>query len=140
MKIILRPSDPTARHAAPVISITTPIDGMPLSDVLEQLIVPALVAFGFHPQSIQDTFRDHEVPGAAPRGEDSLAVDDFSVPEGFAYIGYGADVDGDFSEDDVLYAHRDAASWQETRYINGGDYHYAVRTSSPANNAYLATL
>lgn len=139
MKIILRPTNPTAHHANPIISITTPGDGMALSDALEQLIVPALIAYGYHPQAIQDCFRDFEVPGATQDDAPVIDADDYSVPEGFAYIGYGADVDGEFSEDDVLYSH-DAQSWEETRFVNGGPYHYAARIDSAAHTAYLSTL
>jgi hypothetical protein len=58
MKIILKPSDPAARHAPPIISISVAGDHFTVPDVLEKIIVPALVAWGFHPDSIYSAMGD----------------------------------------------------------------------------------
>jgi hypothetical protein len=141
MKIILRPTNPTAPYAAPIISITTPGDGMVLSDALEQLIVPALIAYGYHPQAIQDCFRDFEVPGATQEKPLVDSCEPFEVPEGFVYAGYDTYVDGDFASEDVLYRDDIFSPWQTTtRFINGGEVFYAVREGSAAHTAVLESL
>ncbi len=58
MKIILKPSAPAARHAPPVISISVAGDHFTVTDVLEKTIVPALVAWGFHPDAVYEAMRD----------------------------------------------------------------------------------
>ncbi len=58
MKIILKPSDPAAHFAPPIVSISAASDHFNAADVLENIIVPALVAWGFHPDAVYEAMRD----------------------------------------------------------------------------------
>lgn len=58
MKIILKPSEPAARFAPPIISISVAGDHFNVTDVLEKTIVPALVAWGFHPDAVYSAMGD----------------------------------------------------------------------------------
>jgi hypothetical protein len=61
MKLILVPSNP--QHG-PRVAISIPEDGGEFDRFLDSVVVPALVAYGWHPQTIQDFMRAVAVPGA----------------------------------------------------------------------------
>jgi hypothetical protein len=61
MKLILVPSNP--KHG-PRVAISIPEDGGEFDRFLDSLVVPALVAYGWHPQTIQDYMRSVIVSGA----------------------------------------------------------------------------
>lgn len=67
MKLILIPDNPKRPFGGslrPKVAISIPGDDHTIHDILEKLVTPVLVAMSFHPQTIQDGYRDAEVMGA----------------------------------------------------------------------------
>ncbi len=73
MKLILVPSNP---NHGPRVAISVPQDGGDIDEFLSQVVAPALVAFGYHPQTIQDAMHRVDVPGA--EDEEPLEPDDLT--------------------------------------------------------------
>jgi len=53
MKIILE--QPSYKK---VVTIETEADDLTITDIRDELLIPALLALGFHPQNVQDLFFD----------------------------------------------------------------------------------
>lgn len=69
MKLILTPTDPSY---GPKVAISGHYDGACIQDVIDTLVTPALIAFGFHPANIRDAYENADVPQEAPRREPEL--------------------------------------------------------------------
>lgn len=139
MKLILIPDNPKSTFGGPLrpkVAISIPGDDHTIHDILEKLVTPALVAMSFHPQTIQDGYRDAEVMGA--RDEESDDLTEWSTPanapkppEGFTVVGFGVDCSG---PDNTLWDDNDLVWWNDslwfpTRVADGG-YWYAARNET----------
>lgn len=138
MKLILVPSNP---NHGPRVSISVPTDGGLIDNVVSDLVVPILIAGGWHPQSVQDALRSVEVPGAV--AEDETPPDDLTEwsapasapkpPTDFTVLGFNVvapDPDEEYPRDDLHYYSGAASMWQPTVYADGQGYWYAARNGS----------
>jgi len=145
MKLILVPSNP--KHG-PRVAISIANDGGVLSDFLSDVVVPALVAYGWHPQSIQDAMHDVEVPGARKDVELADDMTEWSTPVsvrpgsptppgGFTIVGYGVDLgeELEFNIGDLVFS-ASGSIWTPTHLVNGYNVWYAARDGSDT----LATI
>ncbi len=140
MKLILVPSNP--KHG-PRVAISIANDGGDIDAFLETVVAPALVAFGWAPQNVQDAMHRIEVPGAVEE-EAAPPVDDLTErstpapslgrpkpPEGFTIVGHGVDVGEalEFPQADLAFSHA-GGSWTSTHLANGYSVWYAARNGS----------
>ena len=138
MKLILVPSNP---NHGPRVAISVPQDGGDIDTFLGTVVAPALVAFGWSPQSVQDAMHRVEVPGAEDEKPElesddltewSTLTDAPAPPEGFTIVGYNIDCPGphDTLWDDEDLVWWNCAVWIPTRFASGGDVWYAARNGS----------
>lgn len=138
MKLILVPSNP---NHGPRVAVSVPQDGGDIDAFLETVVAPALVAYGWSPQLVQEAMHRIEVPGATEEPETSDRPpsrqhnDEYPIapapPEGFTIVGRsieGPDPDSPMSIEDLRYFSEGA--WRRTSYADGGGYWYAARTGS----------
>lgn len=135
MKLILVPSNP---NHGPRVSISVPDDGGLIDKVVSDLVVPILIAGGWHPQSVQDALRSVEVPGAVAE-DDAPPQDDLTEwstpagapepPEGFTVVGFDLQAEGTFDFDDLKYT-IPGENWISTHLVNGHEVWYAARNGS----------
>lgn len=142
MKLTLKPSAPDLTHAFPVISISNHHDCHTCDSVFETLVIPALIAAGFHPDSILDSMRTVEVPGAREPNGDPCGPE--AGGERWLYAGVNTDLGPDYHRLDgikfrVIGCEEDGR--HDTLYMNGGvpngDLEYAVLAGSEAHLALL---
>jgi hypothetical protein len=138
MKLILVPSNP---NHGPRVAISVPQDGGDIDAFLETVVAPALVAFGWSPQSVQDAMHRVEVPGAveeepetSDRPPSSQTTDEHPIapapPVGFTIVGFDvrcSDPDGVFDDGDLEWY--SGSRWYSTGCADGG-YWYAARDGS----------
>lgn len=148
MKLILIPSDPSF---GPRVSIAIPGDGFTIDTVIDQLITPALIAFGFAPATVRDGYENADVPGepvpevhelVAPRPYDDGGNGPPPPPDGFTVLGFNLRIDYarlPSGRDDLRYTYR-GPDWYGTPYVNGCDVWYAVRTGSETHHKIQAIL
>ena len=57
MKITIEPTEEDSDH--PTVTISMSSDHLDITEVLDELVVPALVSWGFHPASVADKLSFH---------------------------------------------------------------------------------
>lgn len=149
MKLTLKPSAPDRAHPFPAISISNHHDDHTCDSVFETLVIPALIAAGFHPDSILDSMRTIDVPGAhnerlvantCDAEWDPCGVE--TGPERWLYAGVNTDLGyGHIFVACIKYRHLGSGGWVDTLCIDGasgaGDIEYAVLAGSEAHLAIL---
>ena len=148
MKLILIPDNPACPFSnaqRPKVAISIPGDDHTIYDILDKLVTPALVAMSFHPQTIQDGYREAQVMGARA---DEADPDDLTgwaksepelpahpgtptIPGGFTVVGYGVDLgeELEFNIGDLVFS-ASGSIWNPTYLVNGYNVWYAARNGS----------